>query len=129
VVRALAEILTAPDLVALADIEAAAETLRGVAVRTPLLPVDVLTEIAGVRVYGKAEMPREGSFNLRGAYHYLSRLDEAQRARGIVAPSSGNHAQAVALAARLFDVPATVVMPTTVTAAKRAWAERLMVTL
>jgi threonine dehydratase len=98
--------------------------LSGVVVRTPLLSAaDVVP--AG-RVWVKPEMlQRGGAFKLRGAYNFLHALDPAQRARGVVAPSSGNHAQAVALAARLFGVPATVVMPTTVSHAKRAGAERL----
>jgi threonine dehydratase len=74
----------------------------------------------------KPEMlQRGGAFKFRGAYTFLSRLSSEARARGVIAPSSGNHAQAVALAARLFGVSATVVMPTTVTAAKRGGAERL----
>ena len=113
-------------LVTLEDLEAAARTLAGVVVRTPLLPVDALAERLGVPVWVKPEMlQRGGAFKLRGAYNYLARLEPARRGRGVVAPSSGNHAQAVALAAKLFEVPATVVMPTTVTAAKRAGAERL----
>jgi threonine dehydratase len=100
--------------------------LAGVAVRTPLLPSDALADAAGVPVWVKPEMlQRGGAFKLRGAYWYLATLSPAARAAGVVAPSSGNHAQAVALAARLFGVPATVVMPTTVTPAKRAGAERL----
>lgn len=115
-----------PSLVSLGDLRAAAELLRGVAVRTPLLPADALTEQLGVPVWLKPEMlQRGGAFKLRGAYTFLARLDPAVRARGVIAPSSGNHAQAVALAARLFGVPATVVMPETVTAAKRGGAERL----
>src|SRR5262245_15420071 len=70
-------------------------------------------------------LQRGGAFKLRGADNCLSRLDPAARQRGVVAPSSGNHAQAVALAAKLLGAPAIVVMPTTVTAAKRAGAERL----
>src|SRR5262245_21507396 len=66
-----------------------------------------------------------GAFKIRGAYNFISRLDRTVRARGVVAPSSGNHAQAVALAGSLLGAPVTVVMPTTVTAAKRAGAERL----
>ena len=113
-------------LVTLADIRAAAATLAGVAVRTPLLAVDALATRYGVPVWVKPEMlQRGGAFKLRGAYTFLARMDEAARARGVVAPSSGNHAQAVALAAQLFGVPATVVMPTTVTPAKRGGAERL----
>jgi threonine dehydratase len=113
---------TASQLVSAADIDAAAGTLRGVAVRTPLLPASFL----GDGFWLKPEMlQRGGAFKLRGAYNFLARLDPATRARGVVAPSSGNHAQAVALAARLLGAPATVVMPTTVTAAKRSGAERL----
>jgi threonine dehydratase len=97
-----------------------------VAVRTPLLPADVLTDLVGGPVWIKPEMlQRGGAFKFRGAYNFLSRMDPDIRNRGVVAPSSGNHAQAVALAAKLFGVPATVVMPTTVTPAKRTGAERL----
>lgn len=116
-------------LVSLADIRAAASALRGVAVRTPLLPADELAVTVGLEageLFVKPEMlQRGGAFKFRGAYTFLSRLSPEERSRGVVAPSSGNHAQAVALAARLFGVPATVVMPTTVTAAKRAGAQRL----
>lgn len=109
-------------LVTSSDIEAAARTLRGIAVRTPLLPASFL----GENVWLKPEMlQRGGAFKLRGAYNFLSRMDPKARARGVVAPSSGNHAQAVALAARLLGAPAIVVMPTTVTQAKRGGAERL----
>ena len=114
------------ELVTLADIESAARGLAGVAIRTPLLPFDALSESIGAPVLVKPEMlQRGGAFKFRGAYTYLSRLAPADRAKGVVAPSSGNHAQAVALAAKLFGVPATVVMPTTVTDAKRGGAERL----
>ena len=118
----------ATSLVTLADLRAAAATLHGVAVRTPLLPADELA--AAIRapstVWLKPEMlQRGGAFKFRGAYTFVASLPPEARARGVVAPSSGNHAQAVALAARLFGVSATVVMPTTVTAAKRAGAERL----
>lgn len=113
---------TAFDLVSAADIDAAARALDGVAVRTPLLPAEFL----GKDVWLKPEMlQRGGAFKLRGAYNFLSCLDPATRSRGVVAPSSGNHAQAVALAAKLLGAPAIVVMPTTVTAAKRSGAERL----
>jgi threonine dehydratase len=113
-------------LVTLEAIRQAAGILAGVAVRTPLLPADDLTEETGVRVWLKPEMlQRGGAFKFRGAFTFLSRLTPERRALGVIAPSSGNHAQAVALAAKLFGVPATVVMPTTVTPAKRAGAERL----
>jgi len=113
-------------LVTLGDLEAAARRLSAVAVRTPLLPADILSDRVGAPIWIKPEMlQRGGAFKFRGAYNFLAQLDPAERARGVVAPSSGNHAQAVALAAKLFRVPATVVMPTTVTAAKRSGAERL----
>lgn len=111
-----------PKLVSKADIQSAARKLQGVAVRTPLLPASFL----GEDVWLKPEMlQRGGAFKLRGAYNFISRLSPKVRKRGVVAPSSGNHAQAVALAARLLGAPATVVMPTTVTQAKRGGAERL----
>jgi threonine dehydratase len=114
------------ELVTLDEIEHAANTLRGVAIRTPLLPIDSLSETVGVPVFVKPEMlQRAGAFKFRGAYTFLSRLAPKTRLRGVIAPSSGNHAQAVAMAAKLFGVPATVVMPTTVTKAKREGAERL----
>jgi threonine dehydratase len=118
--------LTDTPLVTLRDLEAAARVLAPVAVRTPLLPADALTDLVGGPISIKPEMlQRGGAFKFRGAYNFLSRMDPGIRARGVIAPSSGNHAQAVALAAKLFGVPATVVMPTTVTPAKRAGAERL----
>jgi threonine dehydratase len=113
-------------LVTLDDIERAANHLHGVAVRTPLLAFDAVSERVGAPVFVKPEMlQRGGAFKFRGAYTYLSRLSPDEREKGVIAPSSGNHAQAVALAAKLFGVPATVVMPTTVTPAKRSGAERL----
>ncbi len=112
-------------LVGLVEIRAAAAVIDGLAVRTPLLPApDMVPGAPDIRV--KPEMlQRGGAFKFRGAYTYLSRLSPEARARGVIAPSSGNHAQAVALAARLLGAPAVVVMPTTVTAAKRTGAERL----
>ncbi len=112
-------------LVALADLEAAARGLAGIAVRTPLLPVDALSTAFPHGVFVKPEMlQRTGAFKFRGAYNFLSNMSASERARGVVAPSSGNHGQAVAYAARMYGVPCTVVMPTTVTSAKRAGAER-----
>lgn len=109
-------------LITKADLAAAQRKLAGVAIRTPLLPAPFL----GDDVWIKPEMlQRGGAFKLRGAYNYISRLSPKVRKRGVVAPSSGNHAQAVALAAKLLGAPAIVVMPTTVTAAKRGGAERL----
>ena len=118
----------AQELVSLDDIRDAAARLRGVAIRTPLLVAEDADGDA--RVWLKPEMlQRTGAFKFRGAYTFLSRLSPEARGRGVIAPSSGNHAQAVAAAARLFGVKATVVMPTTVTAAKRAGAERLGATV
>ena len=114
------------DLVTLADIRSAAARIAPVAVRTPLLPFDTLSEQLGVELLLKPEMlQRGGAFKFRGAYNFLAQLTPAERERGVIAPSSGNHAQAVALAAKLFGVRAVVVMPTTVTPAKRGGAERL----
>jgi threo-3-hydroxy-L-aspartate ammonia-lyase len=124
-------VATSPtSLVTLDEIRRVAAVLRGVAVRTPLLPADGLSERVGVPVWLKPEMlQRGGAFKLRGAYTYMAGMAPEVRARGVIAPSSGNHAQAVALAARLFGVPSTVVMPTTVSPAKRAGAERLGATV
>ncbi len=95
-----------------ADIEDAARRLRGLAVRTPLLDCPALSARIGGRVLVKAEMlQRTGSFKFRGAYNRISRLDQAVCARGVVAYSSGNHAQAVAAVAAMLDIAATIVMP------------------
>ena len=99
--------LASPD-----GVRAAAERLRGHIVRTPLIENEWLNEIAGGRVLLKAEVLQQGgSFKLRGALNLLSRLSETERANGVVAWSSGNHAQGVAIAARTFGVPAIIVMP------------------
>jgi threonine dehydratase len=114
------------NLVTLADIRSAAVRIAPVAVRTPLLPFDTLSERLGIQLLLKPEMlQRGGAFKFRGAYNFIAQLTPAERERGVIAPSSGNHAQAVALAAKLFGVKAVVVMPTTVTSAKRGGAERL----
>ena len=98
----------ASGLVSLEQIREAAACIEGVAVRTPLLPV----EHAAGRVWLKCEsFQPTGAFKLRGAYNFIARLDREERARGVITYSSGNHAQAVAYAAREFGVPATVVMP------------------
>ncbi len=113
-------------LVTLTDIKRAAEVLKPVAVRTPLLYDDVLSEKLGASIYYKPEgLQRAGAFKFRGAYNYLHSLPEDVRAKGVVAPSSGNHGQGVAMAAKIFGVRAIIVMPTNVTAPKRAGAERL----
>ena len=95
-----------------ADVKDAARRLQGLAVRTPLLHSDALDAAAGGRVFVKAEcLQRTGSFKFRGAYNRLSRLSAAERKTGVVAFSSGNHAQGVAEAARLLRMPALIVMP------------------
>jgi threonine dehydratase len=117
-------------LVTLDDIRRASLTLRGAAVRTPLLHSDALEAIVKTPVYLKPEMlQRGGAFKFRGAYWFVSQLSDAERACGLVAPSSGNHGQAVAFAAKLFGTKATIVMPTTATRAKREGAERLGATV
>lgn len=104
--------------------QAAAALLAGVAHRTPMLTSATLDARTGATVLLKAEhLQRVGAFKFRGAYHAVARLDAATRDRGVVAYSSGNHAQAVALAAALFGVPATIVMPHDAPAAKRAATE------
>lgn len=94
------------------DIEDAARLIEGVAVRTPLLRSDTLDEITGGRVFIKAEpLQRTGSFKFRGASNRILRLTPDEKARGVVAYSSGNHAQAVARAATMAGVKAVIVMP------------------
>jgi len=106
--------------VSIADIEAAAGRLQGQAVRTPLLRSALLDARAGREVLVKAEpLQRTGSFKFRGAYNRIAMIPEADRANGVVAFSSGNHAQGVAAAARLFGIRATIVMPADAPAIKR----------
>ena len=94
------------------DFEEAAAGLEGVISHTPLDKSQHLSDLLGVPVYLKLEnLQRTGSFKIRGAFHRLSRLTEAERARGVVAASAGNHAQGVALAAQQLGIPATIFMP------------------
>lgn len=94
------------------DVETAAARLAGIAVRTPLLRADALDAATGARVWLKPEnLQRTGSFKFRGAYNRLAALSAADRRGGVVAYSSGNHAQGVALAAKLLGLRATIVMP------------------
>ena len=94
------------------DIELAAARLHGVAHRTPVLTSRTLDALLGARVFLKAEnLQRMGAFKFRGGYNAVNVLSDAERARGVVAFSSGNHAQAVALAAQLHGCRATIVMP------------------
>ena len=96
------------------------------AVRTPLLPAGWLEEQVGAPVRLKCEnLQRAGAFKIRGAYTMISRLSEAERSRGVITYSSGNHGQAVALAARMFGMKAVVVMPVTAPGVKVEGASRL----
>jgi len=112
---------TAAAPVTYADVEAAARRLEWVAHRTPVATSSTFDSLAGCEAYFKCEnFQRMGAFKFRGAYNALSQLDAAQRKRGVVAFSSGNHAQAVALAGRLLSIPTTIVMPADAPAVKVA---------
>jgi len=113
-------------LVGLTEIESAARRLVGIAVPTPLLPSDCVSEATGAHVRLKCEsLQRAGSFKIRGAYNFVSQLSDDQVAEGIITYSSGNHAQAVALAGKLRGLRVVVVMPTTAPKVKRDGCERL----
>jgi threonine dehydratase len=102
------------------DIDAAARVIAPFAVRTPLLSSPALDERTGGKVFLKAEMlQRTGSFKFRGAFNKLSSIPEAARGAGVVAFSSGNHAQGVAAAAQLLKMRATIVMPSDAPVSKR----------
>ncbi len=106
-------------VIELEDVERAAERLRGVAHRTPVITSRTLDERVAALVHLKAEcFQRGGAFKFRGAYNKISSLDEDALRRGVIAYSSGNHAQAVAIAARLLGTHATIVMPEDAPAAK-----------
>src|SRR4051794_9641059 len=103
-----------------AHVDAAAKTLAGVAIRTPLVSWPVLDERLGARVFLKCEtLQRTGSFKFRGAYNKISSIPPDRKANGVVAYSSGNHAQGVAHAAALCGMPAVIVMPSDAPKAKR----------
>jgi len=104
-----------------ADIEAAAKRLEGVAHRTPVVTSRQFDALAGCHAFFKCEnLQRMGAFKFRGAYNALAKLEAEARRRGVVAFSSGNHAQAFALAGRLLGIPATIVMPADAPAVKVA---------
>ena len=103
-----------------ADIDAAARVIAPYAVRTPLLSPSVLNERMGTRIFLKPEMlQRTGSFKFRGAFNKLSSIPQEARGGGVVAFSSGNHAQGVAHAAQLLGMQATIVMPSDAPLSKR----------
>ena len=109
-----------PALPTFDDIDAASHRIDGVAHRTPVITSRTVDARTGATVFFKCEtLQRGGAFKFRGAYNALLRLDAAQRRRGVVAFSSGNHAQAVALAGKLLDIPRVIVMPSDSPAVKR----------
>ena len=106
------------------DVQRAAQRLAGVVHRTPVFTSTALNDATGAEVFLKAEcLQRTGSFKFRGAYNALASLPPEERHRGVITGSSGNHAAALALAAKLFEVDATVVMPEDAPANKRAATE------
>jgi threonine dehydratase len=113
--------MTTLELPTYADVEAAAARLEGVAHRTPVQTSRTLNERIGAEVFLKCEnFQRMGAFKFRGAYNALSKFSAEQRKAGVVAFSSGNHAQGIALSAKLLNIPATIVMPYDAPAAKVA---------
>lgn len=103
------------------DVKSAADRIAGVANRTPVITSRTINELTGYEVYFKGEnFQRVGAFKFRGAYNALSRLTPAEKARGVVTHSSGNHAQGIALAAKLLGIAATIVMPADAPVAKLA---------
>ncbi|MGB1658558.1 MAG: threonine ammonia-lyase [Longimicrobiales bacterium] len=122
----MSDIVQGQGLVGLTEIESAARRLAGVIVPTPLIPADAVSERVGAQVRLKCEnLQRAGSFKIRGAYNFVSQLSDDQVSNGIITYSSGNHAQAVALAGQLRGVRVVVVMPTDAPKVKRDGAERL----
>lgn len=103
------------------DVRAAAQRLQGVAHRTPVVTSVTLDDAVGARVFFKCEnLQRMGAFKFRGAYNRMVQMSPEERKRGVVAYSSGNHAQGVALAAKLLEIPAAIVMPRDAPEAKLA---------
>ncbi len=113
-----------PTLPTFTDVRAARERLRGRAHETPVMTSTTLNDLAGADVRLKCEnLQRIGAFKFRGAYNAIARIPDADRRRGVVTFSSGNHAQAVALVGRLLDTPTTIVMPADAPQIKRQATE------
>lgn len=113
--------MTTFELPTYADVEAAASRIAGVAHRTPVQTSRTLNEMIGAEVFFKCEnFQRMGAFKFRGAFNALSKFSPEQRKAGVVAFSSGNHAQGIALSAKILNIPATIVMPHDAPAAKVA---------
>src|SRR3954469_10850279 len=107
-----------------ADVESAATQIAGAAHRTPVVTSRTVDARTGARLFFKCEnLQRAGAFKFRGAYNALSRLDADERRRGVVSFSSGNHAQAIALAGQVLDIPRVIVMPSDAPAVKRIATE------
>lgn len=122
----MSDVVQGKGLVGLTEIESASRRLAGVVVPTPLLPADAVSEAVDANVRLKCEsLQRAGSFKIRGAYNFVSQLSDDQVSEGIITYSSGNHAQAVALAGKLRGLRVVVVMPTDAPKVKRDGAERL----
>src|SRR5947209_5573893 len=106
------------------DVESAARQIAGVAHRTPIVTSRTIDARTGAHLFFKCEnLQRGGAFKFRGAYNALSRLTSEQRSRGVIAFSSGNHAQAVALAGQLLAIPRVIVMPADAPTVKRCATE------
>ncbi|KVH63680.1 serine dehydratase [Burkholderia sp. MSMB1072] len=113
--------MNSPMLPTYDDVAAAAARLEGHAHRTPVMTSRTVDDTLGAQVFFKCEnLQRMGAFKFRGAFNALSRFNAEQRRHGVVAFSSGNHAQAIALSARILGIPATIVMPQDAPAAKMA---------
>jgi threo-3-hydroxy-L-aspartate ammonia-lyase len=109
------------DTVTYADIEAAAQRLKGIAHQTPVLTSTTVNRLTGAEVFFKCEnFQRVGAFKFRGAYNALSQLSEAQKRQGVITYSSGNHAQAIALSSQILSIAATIVMPSDAPEVKQA---------
>jgi len=122
--HSLKDPVMSPALPTYDDVVRASETLAGVAHRTPVLTSSTADARTGAQVFFKCEnFQRMGAFKFRGGYNAIARLSPSQREAGVVTFSSGNHAQAIALAARLLGVRATIIMPNDAPAAKRAATE------
>ena len=122
----MSQVVQGEGLVGLTEIESAARRLAGIAIPTPLIYADAVSERVDAQVRLKCEcLQRAGSFKIRGAHNFVSQLSDEQCAAGLITYSSGNHAQAVALAGKLRGVRVVVVMPTTTPKVKRDGVERL----
>jgi len=113
-----------PESITPGDVQAAADRIAGVALRTPVMKCGTLDEMAGRKLFFKCEnFQKVGAFKFRGALNAVSQLSDAEASRGVVTHSSGNHAQALALAAKMRGVPAFIVMPSSASPVKRIAVE------